>query len=223
MLQELRQHPFLFNLLSFHHFPGRKNPVCKICLESVHLVDFFSFPSSLLPPLEPAGSAQAVLISQRVSGSLDPTWPPKLSFCWCQHLAADWSVQFLNKAPVSALRGAHPLYFLKGPCTSWAAGCLGVFLSELFGFCSHFLTTLRLFSDRCHQPCAVNSFNPSKLWLGYSAQFVAAYCWMPCLVRISCHALFLSEWALCGGGTDSIMKPTHNLSSYHHCLSSLPS
>lgn len=73
-------------------------------------------------PPEPAGSAQPVLISRRVSGSLDPTWPPAqlllMSASWCRLER----VVFKQSPSLGAPRGAHPLRFLKGPHSNSSGG-----------------------------------------------------------------------------------------------------
>lgn len=163
MLRELRQHPFLFNLLSFHHFPGRKNPVCKICLESVHLVDFF------LLPFFSSSSSGACRVCPGCFDFTAGEWQPRphltpqtqllLMSASCSRLERAVFKQSSSLCP----QGGSSTLFLKGAVHQLSCWLFGGFLSELFGFCSHFLTTLRLFSDRCHQPCAANSFNPSKL------------------------------------------------------------
>lgn len=94
---------------------------------SVHLLHVVFFSSSLL--------SLGVFLLQCLRGlprlfSFHSEWvaastppDPQPNFCWCQHLATDWSVQFSNKAQAVAPRGgAYPLNSLKGQYTNSATG-----------------------------------------------------------------------------------------------------
>lgn len=153
----------------------------------------------LLPCPEPAGSARAVLISQWVSGSLDPTWPPAQLLLMSASCCRLERVVFKQCPALGPPRGAHPLRSLKGPYSNSTSGCFWV---SVFSPC-----VLLLFISVSHGwSCALYSSNSS--WLcstcytgkknveAKQVKPMTADGWMPGLVRISCHAPLLSEWAL---------------------------
>lgn len=136
---------------------------------SVHLLQvvffFFFCPLCLLPPTEPAGSNQAVLISQWVSGSLDPTWPPALLLLMSASCSRLKRVVFKQSPSLGPPRGAHRLRSLKGPYTDSTSGC---FLAHL---------------DLCFLTTCASAFPFYITWLYFFTVLTLVSC-VACVTRI---------------------------------------